>query len=90
MNPLLLTDSYKVTHWPQYPPGTSKIYSYFESRGGKWPQTVFFGLQYLLKRYLCGDVVRPKDLLEARELFGAHFSGQQMNVAGWGPPIKKH
>ena len=90
MNPLLLTDSYKVTHWPQYPPGTSKIYSYFESRGGKWPQTVFFGLQYLLKRYLCGDVVRPKDLLEARELFGAHFSGQQMNVAGWDHLIKDH
>jgi len=32
-NILCLTDSYKVTHWPQYPPGTQTVYSYFESRG---------------------------------------------------------
>jgi nicotinamide phosphoribosyltransferase len=31
-----------------YYPGTDKIYSYLESRGGQFDQTVFFGLQYLL------------------------------------------
>ena len=25
------------------------MYSYFECRGGKYPQTVFFGLQYIIK-----------------------------------------
>jgi nicotinamide phosphoribosyltransferase len=43
-NLLLMTDSYKVTHHSMYPPGTSKIVSYFESRGGKFESTVFFGL----------------------------------------------
>ena len=42
---ILKTDSYKVTHWRQYPPGTTGVYSYMESRGGRWPTSVFFGLQ---------------------------------------------
>ena len=41
-----------MSHHKQYPPGLSKVKAYFESRGGKHPTTVFFGLQYLLKRYL--------------------------------------
>ena len=39
----------QVTHHLQYPPGTQTVYSYFESRGGKFPETVFFGLQYIIK-----------------------------------------
>jgi hypothetical protein len=49
-NIICATDSYKVTHFLQYPPGTTKVYSYFESRGGKFPETVFYGLQYMIKR----------------------------------------
>ena len=41
-NIILLTDSYKVSHHVQYPPNTSKIYSYFESRGGKFNEVGFF------------------------------------------------
>jgi nicotinamide phosphoribosyltransferase len=33
-NICLLTDSYKLTHYKQYPPNTQKVYSYFESRVG--------------------------------------------------------
>ena len=40
-NSVLDTDSYKVAHWKQYPPGTEYIYSYLESRGGVFPTTVF-------------------------------------------------
>lgn len=29
--------------------GDYKIYSYIESRGGKYPKTAFIGLQYLLR-----------------------------------------
>ena len=44
-----LTDSYKVSHFKQYPPGTERVYSYFEARsGGAHPEVVFFGLQYWL------------------------------------------
>lgn len=45
-NLVLMTDSYKFTHWRQYPPGTQKVYSYIESRGGMFEDLVFFGLQY--------------------------------------------
>ena len=47
-----LTDSYKVSHWLQYPfvaghRRTRCVRSYFESRtGSTFPQTVFYGLQY--------------------------------------------
>ena len=62
---ILLSDSYKVSHYRQYPPGTETVYSYFESRGGRFPQTVFFGLQYFLKRYLAGKVVTSEKITEA-------------------------
>jgi hypothetical protein len=70
-NIILRTDSYKFTHWRQYPPGTERVYSYFESRGGKWREVVFFGLQYYLKRCLEGPVVTrqaiEKRTYEARQ-----------------------
>ena len=72
-NLLLLTDSYKVTHWAQYPPGTKTIYSYLESRGGKHVRVVNFGLQYFIKRYLCGVVVTPEKIDEAERMYSAHF-----------------
>lgn len=51
-NILLDCDSYKTSHWMQYPPNTTELYSYLESRGGEYSKTLFFGLQYILKRYL--------------------------------------
>lgn len=60
MNNLLLqTDVYKFGHKDQYPPGTNRVYSYLESRGSKedgLDYTVFFGLQYYLKKYLSNPV----------------------------------
>lgn len=87
MNTILATDSYKLNHWNQYPPGTTGVYSYFESRSGaRWPYTVFFGLQYLLKKYLVGSVVDSKggSILEAVELSEAHFGSKDLfNLKGW-------
>lgn len=56
INQLLLnTDSYKASHWLQYPPGTNYVSSYIEARGSTTPSTdtLFFGLQIFLKEYLC-------------------------------------
>ena len=39
----------QVSHHKQYPSGTTIVFSYFESRGGKFPEVCFFGLQYLIK-----------------------------------------
>lgn len=52
-NLLLSTDSYKTSHFNQYPPGTSKITSYIEARPGDGMQeVVFFGLQAAMIEYL--------------------------------------
>ena len=44
-NLLLNTDSYKASHWLQYPPGTDATFFYVESRGGLYERTLFYGLQ---------------------------------------------
>jgi nicotinamide phosphoribosyltransferase len=86
-----LTDSYKVSHYKQYPPGTQKVYSYFESRSGSvYPQTVFFGLQYFLENYLNGQVVTQEKIDEADDLFNLHFGNRVFNRAGWEQILLKH
>lgn len=82
-NLILGTDSYKVTHGALYPPGTETIYSYFESRGGKYPETVFFGLQGILQANLAGKVVSPAKIDEAEILFDAHFGRKLFDAAWW-------
>lgn len=79
-NLLLNTDSYKASHWLQYPPGTDATFFYVESRGGVYDRTVFFGLQSILKQYLSKPIVHP-DIDQARDLFAAH--GEPFNEAGW-------
>jgi nicotinamide phosphoribosyltransferase len=73
-NLILLADAYKYAHHKLYYPGTSKIYSYLESRGGMFNETIFFGLQYFLKEYLEGQAFTQQDLDEAdgflKQVFG--------------------
>ncbi|XP_041347475.1 nicotinamide phosphoribosyltransferase-like [Gigantopelta aegis] len=89
-NILLVTDSYKVTHHMQYPPNTTTVYSYFESRGGKFPNTVFFGLQYILKRWLTGQVITLAKIEEAKELYTRHFGKDLFNEEGWKYILEHH
>ncbi len=90
-NILLLTDSYKVSHHKQYPPGTEVVYSYFESRGGEFLETVFFGLQYLLEEYLAGAVVTPERIDAAEQVFARHFPGDSFFYrAGWQHIVDTH
>jgi nicotinamide phosphoribosyltransferase len=79
-NIILRSDSYKMSMFTQYPPGTEYVYSYIESRGGKWDETLFFGLQFLLKDIL-GKPVTKADVDEAEEIVLAH--GLPFNRAGW-------
>lgn len=83
MNLILSTDSYKMTHWKQYPPDAQHIYSYLESRGGEFKKTIFFGLQYYLKKYLEGEVVTQGDIEEAEAMCEMHFERQVFNRDGW-------
>lgn len=75
------TDSYKASHYLQYPPGTTSMFSYIESRGSDtYPASVFFGLQYFLKEHLSHRVT-PEEVEKAKVFFEAH--GEPFNYAGW-------
>lgn len=89
-NLVLQTDSYKFTHWKQYPPGTEFVYSYLESRGGMFDQTLFFGLQYYLLEYLCGQVVNEQDVNEAQEFVDRHIGPGMFNFQGWMHIVRAH
>jgi nicotinamide phosphoribosyltransferase len=86
-NLILNTDSYKASHWLQYPPGTDKTFFYVESRGGQYDKTVFFGLQAILKEYLSRPVTHA-DVGEARDFFAMH--GEPFNEAGWRRIVDVH
>lgn len=88
MNLILATDSYKLTHWKQYPPGTETVYSYLESRGGHFNDTVWFGLQALLRKLTVP--ITYADIDEAHELSKLHFGADHFNRAGWLHILNKH
>ncbi|MCZ2343049.1 MAG: nicotinate phosphoribosyltransferase [Bacteroidales bacterium] len=90
-NIILLTDSYKVSHHRLYPPGMTGMYSYLESRGGRYAELVFFGLQYLLKRYLTGPVLRREQITEAEAFFAEHFGSHHVfDTHRWMRLLEKH
>ena len=73
--------------------GTERIFSYFESRGGKFKEVLFFGLQYILKKHLVGVVVTNEMIDEARQFFMEHFNDTEhkfFNEAGWRHIVEKH
>jgi len=84
---VLNTDSYKTSHWLQYPPGTQTVFSYIEARGGSLPYTVFFGLQALLKEYF-SEAVTADDVALAAEVCAAH--GVPFHREGWMHIVQAH
>ncbi|MBZ9749975.1 nicotinate phosphoribosyltransferase [Deinococcus sp. HMF7604] len=86
-NLILDTDSYKSSHFLQYPQGTTRLFSYLESRGGRYPVTRFFGLQYILDRYLTRRVTAEM-VEEARALIEAH--GEPFPYEGWMRVVNMH
>lgn len=86
-NILLNTDSYKASHAFQYPPNTTRVFSYIESRGGRFDRTVFFGLQGFLKQYLSKPVT-AEQVDEAAEFWAAH--GEPFYREGWDYIVREH
>ncbi|WP_099865818.1 nicotinate phosphoribosyltransferase [Pararhizobium haloflavum] len=88
MNPILNTDSYKYSHFAQYPPDTAAISAYIESRpGGVYDHVLFFGLQMFLKAYLT-RLVTLEDVEEAADLVTAH--GLPFHREGWELLVARH
>jgi nicotinamide phosphoribosyltransferase len=87
-NLILTTDSYKASHWLQYPNGTEYINSYIEPRYSNLATSVVnFGLQMFLLEYLSKPIT-PAMIEEAEYIFGLH--GEPFNKAGWQYIIDKH
>jgi nicotinamide phosphoribosyltransferase len=85
VNPILRTDSYKLTHFRQYPPDTEIVYSYLESRGGMFDRVVANPiLQYYMEAYLAGEVFTYDDVLYAEAFAKKHFGNDHcFNTPGW-------
>lgn len=87
MNLILNTDSYKASHFAQFPEGTSHMYYYLESRGGEYDNTLFFGLQMWLKKYLSKPITQD-NINEAKGFFEGH--GVPFNQKGWQYILDRH
>lgn len=87
-NNIMNSDSYKTSHFTFQPEGTTRSYSYIEAReGGKYPETVFFGLQYYLNEYLTQPITQ--EMIDEAEVFlTAH--GEPFNKAGWQHILDNH
>lgn len=87
-NLILATDSYKHSHFLQYPPEARAISAYIEARANDFADEVLFiGLQpFLLDR-----LARPitiADIDEAEAVCSAH--GEPFNRAGWETILRDH
>lgn len=61
LNPMFMTDGYKLDHRRQYPKGTEYVYSNWTARGSRVKgvnDVTFFGLQYVIKKRLMEDFER--------------------------------
>jgi len=86
------TDSYKQSHHRFYPEGLETVYSYCEARSGaRFDETVFFGLQYIIAKYLTGQVVTQGKIEEAAAVCEAHFGSEAVfNREGWEYILHNH
>ena len=80
------TDSYKVGMNRMYPPGTEYVYSYIESRGGKYDRTEFLGVQALAK-YLAIPITQEQ-IDYAEKIWTLH--GEPFNREGWQYILSNH
>jgi nicotinamide phosphoribosyltransferase len=86
-NPILKTDSYKESHGPFYPKGTTKVHSYFTCRkGGAHDEIVFFGLQMLMNE-LCVPITKEM-IKEAKTYFEVHMA--TFNADRWYHIVNEH
>ncbi len=71
-NFILDVDSYKVSHFKQYPKSTQKLSAYIEARDLNNQELVFFGLQAFIKKYLLNPITM-EDINEAERFYMDHI-----------------
>lgn len=80
MSLILNTDSYKMSHFLGYPKGLTHMHSYLESRGGKYPATLFVGLRPILRQIEDANIT-VEDVEYAKEFAAGH--AVPFNYDGW-------
>ncbi len=83
----LNTDSYKSSMWGQYKEGTEYVFSYIESRGGAYDETVVAGVLPVVKEYLSRPVT-AEEVEYAKAFWAAH--GEPFPYDGWMHIVKEH
>jgi len=89
-NFIIMTDSYKMTHHLLYPNNLKRVVSYMEPRGGEMPYTIFFALQYYIKRYIAGKRITKEKIEDARQANIAHFGFDCFDDTMWYHILNKH
>lgn len=80
-NLCLNTDSYKVTHWLQFPEGATHSMYYIESRGGEYDELMVAGIKFLTKVLEQG--ITLADVERANRVYKSHFGADYFNYEGW-------
>jgi len=82
------TDSYKSSHWLQYPPNTQYLSSYIEARGSKeLNKCLFFGLQVFIENELKYPI-NQQQINSAEKFYAQH--GVPFYKAGWEYILEKY
>lgn len=88
-NLILRADSYKYSHFKQYPPGTTEVSAYIEARaGGRFENVTFFGLQAFLEEYLFYYQTDHFDVMQAKDIITEH--GLPFNTDDWKAIVEDH
>ena len=77
------TDLYKYSHWKFINSGLTNSYVYGEARaGGRYPETLFFGLHAIIQKHLLAPVTHA-DVDEAIAISNAAFGHDAVNEEVW-------
>ena len=97
LNPVLLCDSYKVSHPSQYSPSLKYNFAYLGPRGGHFSHTLSFGLQAFLSKlneYFSSENFNEETLEYARNKLIAHLGQNEAMVNkyidGWRYVLEHH
>lgn len=89
-NPIMWADGYKISHWRQSPPGTSRIFGYWMSRGGRFAEVVPVGMKYYLMQYLSQRITQ-EHIDEAKSYFDPYFADDTIfNIKGFERIVRDH
>jgi nicotinamide phosphoribosyltransferase len=85
------SDSYKTSHWMQYPKDTQYVHSYLESRGGPFDDIICTGLQPILN-LIEKSPVCATDIQLGKSMIVPHMGGgiQNFNEEGWEHILRDH